>query len=80
MINGMTTSKIAVSLPPELVEQAHRAVEEGRASSVSAYVALALKEKAKLDELASLLDEMLIESGGPLTVSESKAADQALGR
>ena len=79
MIGGMTTSKIAVSLPSELVEQAQRAVAEGRAASVSAYVARALEEKAKLDDLASLLDEMLAESGGPLTARERKAADRALG-
>ncbi len=80
MINGMTTAKIAVSLPTELVEQAHRAVAEGHAASVSAYVARALEEQAKLDDLATLLDEMLAETGGPLTVAERTAADRALGR
>jgi len=80
MIAGMTTAKIAVSLPVELVEHAQRAVAEGKAASVSAYVAAALEEKAKLDDLASLLDEMLAETGGPLTARERKAADRALGR
>ncbi len=76
----MTTSKIAVSLPTELVAQARRAVSEGRALSVSAYVARALQEKAKLEDLASLLEEMLAQTGGPLTPVERKAADRALGR
>ncbi|HSH59658.1 MAG TPA: hypothetical protein VK988_08485 [Acidimicrobiales bacterium] len=76
----MTKSKIAVSLPPQLVERAHQAVAAGRAASVSAYVAEALEEKAKLDDLASLLDEMLAETGGPLTVEERAWADEALGR
>lgn len=80
MIAGMTRTKIAVSLPAELVEQAQRAVAEGRAASVSAYVAHALEETAKLDDLASLLDKMLAETGGPLTAKERKAADRALGR
>lgn len=80
MIGGMTTAKIAVSLPTELVEQAQRAVAEGRAPSVSAYVARALEEQAKLDDLASLLEEMLTETGGRLTGAEQKAADRALGR
>jgi len=80
MMSGMTTSKIAVSLPTELVEQAQRAVSEGRAPSVSAYVARALQEQAKLDNLASLLEEMLAQTGGPLTAVERKAADHALGR
>lgn len=73
-------AKIAVSLPVELVEQARRAVAEGRANSVSAYVADALEEKAKLDDLATLLEEMLAETGGPLSAKERKAADRALGR
>jgi Arc/MetJ-type ribon-helix-helix transcriptional regulator len=80
MMIGMTTSKIAVSLPSELVEHAQRAVSEGRAASVSAYVARALQEQAKLDDLASLLEEMLAETGGALTTAERKAADNALGR
>jgi Arc/MetJ-type ribon-helix-helix transcriptional regulator len=80
MISGMTTTKIAVSLPAELVDQAQRAVAEGRAASVSAYVARALEEQAKLDDLASLLDEMLAETGGPLTSTEREGADKALGR
>lgn len=80
MIDGMTMKKIAVSLPVGLVEQARRAVADRRATSVSAYVARALEEQAKLDDLASLLDEMLAETGGPLTAAERAAADQALGR
>jgi hypothetical protein len=61
------SEKIAVSLPRGLAERARRAVRRGRAASVSAYVASALEDKVKLDELATLLDEMLSESGGPLT-------------
>jgi Arc/MetJ-type ribon-helix-helix transcriptional regulator len=79
MMIGMTTSKIAVSLPSELVVRARRAVAEGRADSVSAYVAAALEEKVKLDDLALLLAKMLAESGGPLTAAERRAADSALG-
>ncbi|HEX2185175.1 MAG TPA: hypothetical protein VHN78_06700, partial [Chloroflexota bacterium] len=72
MIISMTAkSKIAVSLPAALVEQAQRAVAEGRATSVSAYVADALEEKGKLDDLAGLLEEMLAQTGGPLSDSEA---------
>jgi Arc/MetJ-type ribon-helix-helix transcriptional regulator len=80
MFDGMTRSKIAVSLPADLVARAREAVSEGRVSSVSAYVAEALEEKAELDDLAALLDEMLAESGGPLTARERTAADRALRR
>jgi Arc/MetJ-type ribon-helix-helix transcriptional regulator len=73
------STKIAVSLPATLVARTRRAVRQGRADSVSAYVAAALEERAKLDELMALLDEMLAESGGPLTPAERRAADRALG-
>jgi Arc/MetJ-type ribon-helix-helix transcriptional regulator len=77
---GMTaTAKIAISLPKEVAARARRAVRRGHAKSVSAYVAAALEEKVKLDDLATLLDEMLAESGGPLTTRERRAADRALG-
>jgi Arc/MetJ-type ribon-helix-helix transcriptional regulator len=78
MIVGMT-SKIAVSLPDHLVVQARRAAADGRAASVSAYVAAALEEKAKLDDLAALLDELLAETGGPLTDAERRHADEIIG-
>jgi hypothetical protein len=71
--------KLAVSLPSRAAESAQRAVRRGDAPSVSAYIARALEEKAKLYDLAALLDEMLAESGGPLTAAERRAADRALG-
>jgi len=71
--------KIAVSLPGTLVSRARRAVSEGRARNVSAYVAAALEEKAKQDELGVLLQEMLAETGGPLDAGERREADRALG-
>lgn len=76
---GMTTKeKIAVSLPPRLVKAAKTAVRSGRAANVSAYVAEAMAEKAMLDDLSSLLEEMLAETGGPLTKAERQAADRIL--
>ena len=78
MIVGMTTAKIAVSLPKGLLQGARKAVRAGRAASMSAYVTSALEEKVKLDSLGELLDEMLSETGGPLTAAERRAADRAL--
>jgi Arc/MetJ-type ribon-helix-helix transcriptional regulator len=74
-----TTEKIAVSLPKRIAERTRLAVRRGDAPSVSAYVAAALEEKTKHDDLATLLAQMLAESGGPLTASERRAADRALG-
>ena len=76
---GMTKAKIAVTLPPELVARARRAVRQKRAESVSAYVTAALEEKIKTDDLGELLDEMLAQSGGALTKGERSRADIALG-
>lgn len=74
-----TTLKLAISLPRPLAERTRRAVRKGGAASVSAYVAAALEEKTKMDDLAALFDEMLEASGGPLTARERAAADVALG-
>jgi hypothetical protein len=46
---------------------------------VSAYVSRALEQQAKLDDLNALLEEMLAETGGPLTNAELRAADRDLG-
>lgn len=62
--SGMTV-KIAVSLPDELVARAKRAVAEGRAASVSAYVAAALARQVREDELSAMLAEMRAEHGAP---------------
>ena len=74
---GMTT-KIAVSLPDEQVAAARRAVAEGRAPSVSAYVASALAEKSDYDDLAALLADMAAE-GGPPSDDDRIWARRALG-
>ncbi len=75
----MTFLKIAVSIPAALVRKARRAVETGRAESVSAYVASAMAEKTKNEDLADLLQEMLAETGGPMSAAERREADRALG-
>jgi antitoxin ParD1/3/4 len=77
MISGMT-KKIAVSLPDEQVEKARRAVAEGRAASVSAYVAEALARRSADDELVELLAEMDAEHGPP-SAEDYAWAERALG-
>ncbi len=78
MMIGMTTEKIAVSLPSDVLDRARGAVRRGRAMSMSAYVAQALEEKAKLDDLDALLAEMLEETGGPASAAERREADRLL--
>lgn len=79
MMLGMTKAKIAVTLPRPLLANARRAVRDGRAESVSAYVAAALEEKAKLDDLRAMLEGMLDETGGPLTSAERREAERMVG-
>ena len=80
MINGMTTAKIAVSVPQEVLRRARLAVRRGRAPSMSAFVVAALERKTKLDDLEERLAEMLSESGGRLTAKERSVADRTILR
>ncbi len=78
MITGMTASKIAVSLPAPLLGRVRNAVARGEAESVSAYVAAALEQKTKLDDLAVMLSALIEETGGAMTDAEREDADEKL--
>jgi hypothetical protein len=78
-MNGMTTAKIAITVPVQLLARARRSVRKGAARSLSAYISRAMEEKAMLDDLDALLVELLAGSGGPLSPSEVRRADRALG-
>jgi len=78
MLGGMTSMKVAVSIPRETFQRAKRAVRRGRAASLSAYVTAALEQKATLDDLDALLDEMLEESGGAMTRAEVRRTDRLI--
>lgn len=75
---SMTTMKVAVSLPQETFRRAKRAVSSGRATSLSAYVTAALDQKATFDELDDLLNDMLEETGGPMTLAERQRVDRSI--
>jgi hypothetical protein len=57
---------VTVHLPGDVVEQANRAVSDGAADSVSAYIADALADKQKLQEVAGHVHQMLADAGGPI--------------
>ena len=65
MIISMTRQKIAISLPEEQVAAARRAVAEGRAASVSAFISQALARRDADEELAETIAEVYAESGRP---------------
>ena len=74
----MTTAKIAITVPEQVLRHARGAVRRGKARSLSAYVSAALVQKNMLDDLGEMLTEMLARTGGPLTKAEERAADLAL--
>ena len=78
MIMSMTREKIAITLPEEQVAAARRAVAEGRAASVSAYISQALARRDADEELAETIAEIYAEAGSP-TAEERAWARRALG-
>ena len=74
---GMT-QKIAVSLPDEQVVSIRRAVEQGRAPSVSGFISAAVARAQREDDLAQLLDDLDRELG-PVDDADLAWADKALG-
>ena len=74
---GMT-QKIAVSLPDEQVVSIRRAVEQGRAPSVSGFISAAVARVQREDNLAQLLDDLDRELG-PVDDADLAWADKALG-
>ena len=72
------TSKIAVCLPDDQVAAIRRAVDEGRAASVSGYVSAAVARAERENSLARLLDDLDRELG-TVDAEDLAWADKALG-
>ena len=72
------TTKIAISLPDEVLAAARQAVSEGRAGSLSGYIAATLAERQDYEDLSALLAEMATETGGP-SKADRRWARRALG-
>jgi hypothetical protein len=71
--------KITISLPSRAAESARKAVKDGHASSVSAYIVEALEMQTKTDNWDEVFEQMMEETGGPMQPWEERAADRALG-
>lgn len=69
---------MTVTVRQEVLESAEADVAAGRAPSLSAWVDQAMEEKARHDELVTLLEEMRAESG-PATEEEDRWARNLLG-
>jgi len=75
--NGMTKSKIAISLPKDQIARVHREVRAGRAGSVSGYIARVLAEQERRESLRELLRDLIKQHGEP-AAKDSKWAERAL--
>ena len=75
----MTAAKIAITLPPEQLARAKRAVRSGRAESVSAYIVRALVQQDREAELQALVDDLVSQHGEP-TAQENAWARRVLRR
>jgi hypothetical protein len=71
-------SRVTVTVDKETVRSAEAAVAAGRAASVSAWVALAMAERARRESLADVLAEIRAELG-PATDEETAWARSVLG-
>ncbi len=72
----MTTERVTVSLPAELLTEAKTAVRTGAAESLSAYVADALRERLAKARALAELEQVL---GGRPPVEALNAARRNLG-
>jgi Arc/MetJ-type ribon-helix-helix transcriptional regulator len=61
----MTTAKLAITLPTEVLKLAKKQVKSGRAKSLSAFISEAVDEKLRRDELEKLLDALDLQHGPP---------------
>jgi DNA helicase IV len=66
---------VAVELPADLVDRARRAVAGGAAESVSGYIAAALEDKHKLQQVAGHVHQMLADAGGPIADEDEHAPE-----
>ncbi len=74
----MQKARVTVTVRRDVLAKAERQVKLGRARSVSAWVDSAMEEKARREDLATLLAEMKAESG-PATSKEQAWARAVLG-
>jgi hypothetical protein len=74
----MTTAKVAVSIPKEVLQRAKAEVATGRAKNLSALVSETLDERLRRDELGAILEAMDAEHG-PVSKSAKAWAKRVLG-
>lgn len=61
----MNSGKLAISMPGATLKRAKKAVAEGRAKSLSAFITEAVDKELDRNELTLILDEMDTQHGKP---------------
>lgn len=74
----MQKARVTVTVRREVLAKAERQVKRGNARSVSAWVDAAMEEKARREDLATLLSEMHADNGAP-SAEEQAWARAVLG-
>ena len=80
MVIGMATKKVTITLEKDQLEAIRALVASGTASSVSGFVQHAVRISLEdATEFDAMLDDILDETGGPMTAEERDWADEVLG-
>jgi hypothetical protein len=69
----MTKSKVALTIPSDVLKLAKHEVRAGRAKSLSAFVSEAVDEKVRREELTSILDAIDAVHGKPNAAAQAWA-------
>ena len=79
MVSGMATRKVTITLDEQQLEEIRALVASGTSKSISGFVQHAVR--TSLDDVREwdrTLEEMLAETGGPMTDAEREWADEVL--
>jgi Arc/MetJ-type ribon-helix-helix transcriptional regulator len=79
MVLGMATTKITITLPDHQLAEIRKRVKRRKSESVSGFIQHAVKKSLDNDaEFRAMIDEMLQETGGPVTPKERAWARKML--
>lgn len=79
MVNYMATVKITITLPDKQIEEIRKRVAVHESASVSGFVQRAVQRTLlNSSEFSAMVDQGLIETGGPLTQKERAWARKML--
>ena len=79
MVTGMATEKITITLPDTQIREIRKRVAAQEAASISGFIQQAVhKSLQNTAEFRALVDQGLMETGGPLTAKERAWARKML--